>query len=723
MELTTLPAQAWRDAMVSEDTEAFLSVVRLYLGPVPTPYNKHTLVARLEAFLKKPETGEVQAALLDSLDARVLGALAAAGPSPEAFLRELLADERGAWELALRLSNLRDRLVLFRAHGPQGPVLAVTPALASRLGREADLRGLLGCSPAEGPLPEPGLDADTICAVASVLFHEDGALRRDGRPTRRVRSRLLALVPELSLPLDGEWETGSDGGRIADAAGDDTSGPAGDNLDALLAGFRGAGFLADRDASSSAPDMERLSEAAEAWGERLPFFLAAASLDLGFRPDGLTGPPAAYAALAERARMLESVAAALPSGSAVSSAGLRRLALLSCRSRGTVGAAFAESAAEALLRFGLARRTASGIVRAAVSRRARRAVPASPSSAPAVGPVLVVEASHAVRVMPEADPAARVFAGTVARLESRGEVWSCVLDRKSARRALDAGFGADRIARTFESLSGKPLPQSLAFSLEGWEKEYFSVRLYSGFVLAADGPARTRAENAPALSELRGERVAEGVWLLDTDDPGVIRAALEKAGIHAPRIRRTGFPHPGLREGSPRGTAVFAPVSELPDWTRALGFSKPEKPARPQDVLDRLRSALERLDLPDERKAELAERITRRLILTEDQLGRSETDGPALEAGALDYLGKVRVVERVLRSGGAILEILHRRPDGEPERFRARPLELEKTEKGLVLRAADAEDGSVRVLPVSAMSHVKRIKTALFGEEHDYNAQ
>ncbi|HRZ90171.1 MAG TPA: hypothetical protein P5117_11890, partial [Spirochaetia bacterium] len=87
-----------------------------------------------------------------------------------------------------------------------------------------------------------------------------------------------------------------------------------------------------------------------------------------------------------------------------------------------------------------------------------------------------------------------------------------------------------------------------------------------------------------------------------------------------------------------------------------------------------------------------------------------------LEAGALDYLGKVRVVERVLRSGGALLEILTRSPDGRPELFRVRPLELEKTDRGLVLRAADAEDGSVRILPVRSMSHVKRIKTTLFGD-------
>lgn len=727
MELRTLPASIWRDALVAEDTEAFLSAVRNYLGPVPTPYNKHSLVARLEAFLKKPETLEAQAVLLDSLDALILGALAAAGPCPEGFLRELLADERGPWEISLRLANLRDRLVLFRAPGSSGPVLAVTPALAPRLAREADLRGLLGFAPFDGPPPFPGVDADTVCAAASILFHEDEPLRRDGRPAKRVRARLLSLVPEL----DGSEEV----------------------LDALIAGFRGAGFLAGSEGTGGSPDMDRLSAAAEAWGERLPFLLAAASLELSFRPDPDAGIPPARSFLPEKARLLESIAASIPAGAAVSEAGFRRLALLSVEPRGVSGSARAEASAEALLRFGLVRRTDSGIVGAAASRRPRRTTAVEPAdrrpggevppdpAAPGTGPepALVVEASHALRVLPEADPAARVFAGTAARLESRGEVWSCVLDRRSVRRALDAGLDAERIVRTLERLSGRTLPQSLAFSLAGWEKEHLSVRLYYGYVLAADGPARTRAENAPSLAGLRGEAVAEGVWLLESEDPGTIRAALEKAGMQAPRARRPGNSaalRGASRDGGGFGAAEPAPVppAEKPAWTRILeSAGSPEgAPAEipagdrrfegAAELRSRLRAGLEGMDAPEGRKAELAERIGRRIILTEDQLARSETDGPGLEAGALDYLGKVRVVERVLRSGGAVLEILTRRADGRPERVRVRPLELEKTDRGLVLRAADAEDGSIRALHVSSMSHVKRIKTTLFGEADEYDA-
>ncbi len=530
------------------------------------------------------------------------------------------------------------------------------------------------------------VDAETACAAACALFHEDNPLRRDGSLSKRCRERILALVPELSE------ETGG-----------------GDPLGALAAGFQGAGLLSFRGDGRGALDPVRLAAAADAWKDRLPFFLAAASATLGFQPRGDPGPTEPASALADRARLLETLAACLPGGSAVSEEGLRRAALLAGRFLGMSGASQADYAVEALRRFGLVRSGARGFVRAAPRRR-----PGGRPEGKRTAPVLVVEASHAVQVLPEADPSERAFAGVVARLEARGEVWSCVLDRRSARRALDAGFGADYMARTFEELSGRPLPQSLAFSLAGWEKEYLSVRLYSGILLAADGPARTLAENAPALKRLLGERVSEGVWLLSSEDPAEARSALESAGLHAPRLRRAGEMYSERKDlpGAPPGAGS-------PPWAAALAAGGPERERRPQEALDRLRRALDSAGLPEERRVELAERISRRLVLTEDQLSRAETGGPRLEAGALDYLGKVRVVERVLRRPGALLELLFRKQDGEPERIRVRPLELEKTDKGLVLRAADPGDGSVRVLAVSSLSHVRWIKTTLFGEDNE----
>jgi hypothetical protein len=88
-----------------------------------------------------------------------------------------------------------------------------------------------------------------------------------------------------------------------------------------------------------------------------------------------------------------------------------------------------------------------------------------------------------------------------------------------------------------------------------------------------------------------------------------------------------------------------------------------------------------------------------------------------LEAGGLDYLGKVRVVERALRTAGDRLEVLYRLPGAEPVRALLRPVRLDKNEKGLVLEAEDLGTGGPARVPLGSVSTVRRVRASLFGED------
>ena len=45
----------FQSALLTLPDDAFFELIRNYLGPVKTPFNKHTLIARLVSFLRKPE--------------------------------------------------------------------------------------------------------------------------------------------------------------------------------------------------------------------------------------------------------------------------------------------------------------------------------------------------------------------------------------------------------------------------------------------------------------------------------------------------------------------------------------------------------------------------------------------------------------------------------------------------------------------------------------------
>ena len=109
--------------------------------------------------------------------------------------------------------------------------------------------------------------------------------------------------------------------------------------------------------------------------------------------------------------------------------------------------------------------------------------------------------------------------------------------------------------------------------------------------------------------------------------------------------------------------------------------------------------------------------IERRLVLTERQIALSDPRTERLEATGLDYLGKVRVVERALRSPGDRLEVLYRLPGEEPVRALLRPVRLDKNDKGLVLEAEDLGTGGPARVPLGALSTVRRVRASLFGDD------
>ena len=123
----------WSDALLTSGTEALLGAVRNYIGPIKTPYDKRDLVAGLEAFLRRAETKDSLLALLDPLDVRILGSSLILGSVPEQVLKDLFFGELPLFELGVRISNLLDRLLLFRYQSGGRRLVAVNPLLEEEL--------------------------------------------------------------------------------------------------------------------------------------------------------------------------------------------------------------------------------------------------------------------------------------------------------------------------------------------------------------------------------------------------------------------------------------------------------------------------------------------------------------------------------------------------------------------------------------------------------------
>jgi hypothetical protein len=193
----------WSNALLTSGTEALLGAVRNYIGPVKTPYDKRDLVGLLEAFLRRAETRSSLFALLDSLDVRILGTSLLLGPVPEQALRDIFSGELPLFELGVKISNLLDRLLLFRYQVGGKRLIAVNPLLEDELRARAldpaTFFGQYGDSARDGAKASPdAVDAKAVVGFFSFLFHSPLSIRKGGGLTKRATDRAASLFPELS---------------------------------------------------------------------------------------------------------------------------------------------------------------------------------------------------------------------------------------------------------------------------------------------------------------------------------------------------------------------------------------------------------------------------------------------------------------------------------------------------------------------------------------------
>lgn len=675
-------AADWTDALLTTGTEALLGAVRNYIGPIKTPYDKRDLVSGLEAFLRRAETRDSLLSLLDPLDIRILGTSLLVGSVPEQVLKDLFVGELSLFELGVRISNLLDRLLLFRYQSAGRRLVAVNPLLEEELRVRALDPTLFLSARSVGPEGSvPIVDASAAIALFSFLFHSPFSTRKGGGLTKRAAERAAVLLPGF---------------------GSDT----GDRLGVLARALSSSGALIVGEDDERYPDREVFARLIAEWGEDLPYFLAASIATESAVEAG------------SLAMILASALESLPEGLALPRAAIARWLRIVAR-RGGLGeggsAVVADPAAAlpSLEAFGMLSPREGGLV-PILPRPA-----AVPCGAARPG-TLVVEGSHALHLMPEASLEERLFVSCAARPVSIGMAWSFDIERETVRRAFAAGLSAAVVKSRFEALAGAPLPQSFAFSLAAWEEEYRSLRLYRGFVLAADERQRLVIERSAALGKLVVERLAPGVYFLSAGTPEQAVAALAAAGLEAPPLIQATPP----RAGKPREAASAEPgpparrsIDALRDLIGPGALAPREPGPDPEARLSALRAALAASGRTDDERRELADRIERRLVLTERQIAQSDPRLERLEAGGLDYLGKVRVVERALRGAGDRLEVLYRLPGEEPVRAILRPVRLDKNEKGLVLEAENLGTGGPARVPLGAVSTVRRVRASLFGED------
>jgi len=660
--------QEWKNWLLTLPETTFFGLARNYLGNLETPFSKHKLFDDLSAFLSRTAVQKALAASLDDLDHLVLGIIDLLETAPEAPILDVLTPRWSAWELRQRLTNLQERLILFK---DSRDIYRFTPLLEQKLREETLDNSLL--IPVEdrpeGSEEQPWLDSALLTALRAYLLHSPPILKNDGLWSKRSENEFAAYFPRFAERPER--------GRL------------------FLAAAAGEGLYEIRDsrwvlaehrweALASIPSRERL-------------------LRLWARGLAATSPPELQWPLPERIRLIKVFNASLaprklyPQESLIRIAQLgladfrpRRQDIISALGALTILGLLVEGGPDL---YGLPR------VKAAAE--------------PPSGSRVILHPNFELTMPVDMDtPGGLDFSLALKISDSfalvrHDRIGQYHLDQESYGRGRSLGESGSSLQESLALAGAGALPQNIAFSLDHWDRQLNSVRLLEGLILKISEEKIPLFEKNPLLAPHIREILAPGIYFLDPADRSQWESALLRMGITAlPSVEKPGGGETVKTPPNIPGSPEVAPLplhQNPPPPPRSGGFEP-------------LLALVEDMPLNHDEKEELSDRVRKRVILFPEQLRGDTVPREIREARGVDYQGKIRLIQEALSTGQEYLEVSWFTPEDEVVSRNLIPRHLVKEEEELILTGPLIEEpgGKDFQIRVRKISRVRRRKLNFF---------
>lgn len=658
--------------LLSLDDDSFFALYRNYRGPVETPYNKHDLVSDLRDFLARRETQSRIVTMLDDQDRMVLSAVEVFRAPDLPRLTRFLEDTFDYPALSDRVLNLKDRLLLI--NGTAAGTVEMNPVL-----RDAIRRTGLGTEylVAGEPIPAheqttaagpPWLTTPFAVALAAVLREVPDLFTRTGSVRKRAVTLLEDRFGELLSREDGHL-------RLRQA----------------IVALETLGLVRhEAETVTVRPDSwDELAAVPDRWIQALLWgAVLASTVERAF-------------AFAEVLIELTSVMA--PDRSYTLGEVLRLVQL-------TAGGASLPVDRDTVFRL----RHVGVLLEIDDRFRLNPTVPMVLDPGYAGTATARVQANMEVTVPPGCRYRDILVIGRLAELQRSDTVPTFVLTEAAVARARRDGI--ERPVEALTAVAGD-LPQNVRFLLERWQKRAGAVRVLKATVVVAQPEEAATLRAAEDFRALIREEPAPGVFLVADDTRALQRilgrleltagTAIEgtrPVDVHVPEYDRLFQPYrqPSLipREPTPREPHAGEPTD--------TDFA----PAEGEDPRARLHEIVERAEIPEDVRQELALRVDRKLILFEEQIRGDVVPQYGIEARGLDYLGKIRLIEHAI-SNGDLLEVIMRARSGQPQRVLVQPREVVESGDDLMLRARQMPDLQAIRIRIRRISLVRRLSGTL----------
>ncbi len=700
--------EVWKASLLYLPEQEFFAIIRNYIGPVQTPFNKHRIIDRLVSFLKQQETIDRTITLIDERDIEML--------IPLCFLDNIRFDDLLIYfehavpflELHRHLRNLEERLILFRDTATDPPVLKINPILRKAVEHQiqASLQETLSITEDEKPVygENTWVEDNMLAALFSLLNSFPDVYKADGNLRRKTEQEIAARAPILLEPT-----------------------PYGKKIDLLLqaAAALDLVYLHRGKAAVSFYHWEELGQISLLRRQNLIY---AALIRACLKQRSIE---------AEQDKMvqfLSNLIDTVPERTALAEETLTRLVKIQLLKAG-IFLGNAEEITYLLLLLGIFTRIGPHRVRKNHPIRPNHTTGPHLRREPGEGRFedfrdkgseaeqpLIVQANFTVSVKPWFSLDKSLQVASMATIVQYDLFSTYEITKNSFLTALRRGLTADKAVTWLEEHSEVSLPQNVVFSLQAWEREFTHIALYRGTVLAVSDEMQHFIEHTGFFDTWVKRRLAPGLYLLDSEEEANWARAMRESGIEyipdtlsADRMGGEEYLEKEKQESLSSGLTDTISSLSRDDPLRKL-FNPVEQGGGEHShlLLDHLKRALETSSLPPEMKEEYEARIENKLILYPDQLRPLEPKPTHDEAKGLDYMGKVRVIEHALHNNNTLLEIVERTRAGKPKSSVIKPRSLDQSGEDLLLKGEAVPGGEEVAVRVGKISLVRKVRGSLF---------